>query len=79
MIENKNESNAPAKKSEENFADLLKASYRKEVRIKVGEVAEGKVISIGKDNIFLDLGTRAEGMIDREECERQGQLTVKAG
>jgi len=73
------ESKTPAKKSEESFADLLNASYRPATRIKVGEVAEGKVISIGKDSIFLDLGTRAEGMIDREECLRQGQLTVKAG
>ena len=73
------ESKTHAKKSEESFADLLNASYRPATRIKVGEVAEGKVISIGKDSIFLDLGTRAEGMIDREECLRQGQLTVKAG
>lgn len=79
MTENKNEKNAPCKMKEENFADLLNATYRTATRIKVGEVAEGKVISIGKDNIFLDLGTRAEGMIDRDECERQGQLTVKPG
>jgi len=79
MTENKNVTNAPAKKSEENFADLLNASFHTATRIKVGEVAEGKVISIGKDNIFLDLGTRAEGMINREECEHQGQLTVKPG
>ena len=58
---------------------MLKASFRPVARVKVGEVAEGKVISIGKDNIFLDLGIRAEGMIDREEFERQGELTVKQG
>ncbi len=79
MTENKNEIAAPAKNNGESFADLLNASFRTAARIKVGEVAEGKVISIAKDKIFLDLGTRAEGMIDREECERQGQLTVKAG
>jgi len=79
MTENKNETAAPAKNNEENFADLLNASFRTAALIKVGEVTEGKVISIAKDNIFLDLGTRAEGMIDREECERQGQLTVKPG
>jgi small subunit ribosomal protein S1 len=58
---------------------LLNASTHKETRIKVGEVAEGKVISIGKENIFLDLGTRAEGMIDREECIHKGQLTINEG
>jgi small subunit ribosomal protein S1 len=74
-----NQSPIPAPKGEESFADLLKASFRPVARVKVGEVATGKIISIGKDNIFLDLGIRAEGMIDREECERQGVLTVKQG
>ena len=69
----------PSAKGEESFADMLKASFRPVAHVKVGEVAAGKVISIGKDTIFLDLGIRAEGMIDREECERQGALTVKQG
>ena len=64
---------------EASFADLLKASMQPEARIKVGEVTEGKVISIGRENIFLDLGTRAEGMIDREECMHKGQLTIQEG
>ena len=74
-----NPSGTPSQKAEESFADLLNASFKPAMNIKVGEVATGKVISIGKDNIFLDLGTRAEGMIDRDECVRQGQLTVKPG
>ena len=75
-----NQSRIPAAaKGEESFADMLKASFRPVAHVKVGEVASGKVISIGKDNIFLDLGIRAEGMIDRDECERQGELTIKAG
>jgi small subunit ribosomal protein S1 len=74
-----NESRSPSQKGEESFADMLQASLRPAVRIRVGEVAEGQVVSINKDSIFLDLGTRAEGMIDREECERQGKLTVEQG
>ncbi len=70
---------APSPQGEESFADMLKASFRPAARVKVGEVATGKVISIGKDSIFLDLGIRAEGMIDRDECERQGELAVKPG
>jgi small subunit ribosomal protein S1 len=72
-------SRAPSSESEESFADLLNASFRPVARVKVGEVAEGRVISIGKESIFLDLGTRAEGMIDREECEQQGELAVRTG
>ena len=66
-------------KGEESFADMLKASFRPAARVKVGEVAEGRVIAIGKDGVFLDLGIRAEGMIEREECERHGELTVRPG
>ncbi len=58
---------------------MYKASFHPTARVKVGEVAEGKVISIGKDNIFLDLGSRAEGMIDSDEFLRQGESSVKAG
>lgn len=74
-----NQGTAPSTKGEESFAEMLNASFRPAARVRVGEVATGKVISIGRDSIFLDLGIRAEGMIDREECERQGELTVKPG
>ena len=79
MSEKKPDSTTSAKSDETSFAEMLKASARTETRIKVGEVAEGKVISIGKENIFLDLGTRAEGMIDRDECMHKGQLTIQEG
>jgi small subunit ribosomal protein S1 len=79
MTENKLEQKNSEKNNETSFADLLNASVHTSTRIKVGEVAEGKVISIGKENIFLDLGTRAEGMIDREECIHKGQLTIQEG
>jgi len=74
-----NQSPTPSQKGEESFADMLKASFRPAARVKVGEVAEGKVIAIGKDGVFLDLGIRAEGLLDREECERSGELTVQPG
>ncbi|MEI6614805.1 MAG: S1 RNA-binding domain-containing protein [Chrysiogenales bacterium] len=79
MTENKIGIKTSEKNSETSFADLLNASVHSEIRIKVGEVAEGKVISIGKENIFLDLGTRAEGMMDKEECIHKGQLTINEG
>ncbi len=79
MTEKKVEINASEKNAEASFADLLNASVQTNARIKVGEVTEGKVISIGKENIFLDLGTRAEGMIDREEFVHKGHLTIQEG
>jgi len=79
MTENKKGTLASANNGEESFSDMYKASFHPTARVKVGEVAEGKVISIGKDNIFLDLGSRAEGMIDSDEFLRQGESSVKAG
>jgi small subunit ribosomal protein S1 len=79
MTEKKIDVQKSEKNNETSFADLLNASFHTETRIKVGEVTEGKVISIGKENIFLDLGTRAEGMMDREECIHKGQLTIQEG
>jgi len=79
MTENKPEAKTSEKNNETSFADLLNASIHTDIRIKVGEVADGTIISIGKENIFLDLGTRAEGMVDREEFTHKGQLTVKEG
>jgi small subunit ribosomal protein S1 len=79
MTENKPEVKTSEKNNETSFADLLNASIHTSTRIKAGEVVDGKVISIGKENIFLDLGTRAEGMIDREEFIHKGQLTIKEG
>lgn len=63
----------------ESFADLLRDSIPAAVTIKVGEVTDGKVISIGKENIFLDLGSRAEGMVGREEFTIDGRLTLQEG
>lgn len=74
-----NQGTTPSLQGEESFADMLNASYRPAARVRVGEVATGKVISIGRDTVFLDLGVRAEGMLDREECERGGELAVKPG
>lgn len=74
-----NQSRTPSASGEESFAEMFSASIRPVARVKVGEVAEGRIISIGKESVFLDLGVRAEGMIDRGECERQGELTVRTG
>jgi len=79
MTETKSAVQKSEKINETSFADMLNASIHTAARIKVGEVAEGKVISIGKENLFLDLGTRAEGMVDREEFTHKGQLTIQEG
>ena len=46
----------------------------------VGQKVSGKVLSITGDQIFVDLGTKSEGMIEAAQLRNaEGQLTVKVG
>lgn len=45
-----------------------------------GDVVRGVVTSIGKDAVFVDLGGKAEGVLDREQVvDPDGQLRVQLG
>lgn len=50
--------------SEENFAELLEDSL---VTIHNGEIVEGKVISVKEEEIVLNIGYKADGIITRNE------------
>ncbi|MBN2716906.1 MAG: 30S ribosomal protein S1 [Deltaproteobacteria bacterium] len=65
--------------TEENFEDLLNESFAAEAGVAMGQKVTATVVSIGAEYIFLDLGTRSEGMVVREELELNGELTVKVG
>jgi small subunit ribosomal protein S1 len=64
------------------FADLFAEMEKpaKKRRVKVGDRVTAKVVVIGKDSVFVDLGAKAEGVIDRGELvDDSGLLTVKEG
>ncbi|HVN70411.1 MAG TPA: 30S ribosomal protein S1 [Desulfomonilia bacterium] len=64
-----------------NFADLLK-SYEEEQRdrIQVGDRLKGKIISIGKEHIFVDTGYKVDGVIERAELtDEDGNLPYNVG
>src|SRR5215831_19816465 len=47
---------------------------------KVGETVKGRVVSIGHDAVFVDLGAKAEGMFDIVNLrDDQGKLRVAIG
>jgi len=49
-------------------------------RPKPGDQVRGKVISIGKEAVFVDVGGKAEGVLDRGQVtDREGAITVKVG
>src|SRR5512146_714083 len=69
---------------EEDFASMFAESERGKPRAakrpRVGDMVKGTVISIGKEAVFVDLGGKAEGQLDREQIyDREGKLLVKVG
>jgi small subunit ribosomal protein S1 len=73
-----NENNDP---EEESFADLFE-SYSAGMNddLQLGDKISGKIISIGKDSIFLDVGTKVDGTVERAELmDKDGNLSVAEG
>jgi small subunit ribosomal protein S1 len=68
---------------EEDFASMLAASEagaKRTKRPKVGDVVTGKIISLGKDTVFVDVGGKAEGALERAQVsDNEGKLLVKVG
>ena len=58
----------PAEDAEPSFADLLESYSSKITRnIEVGNQISGRIISIGKDFVFLDTGTQIDGVANRAD------------
>jgi small subunit ribosomal protein S1 len=67
---------------EEDFATLFAESEKKPKKKdpQVGEEVRGRVVSIGRDAVFLDLGTKSDGMIELAELrDADGKVMVKVG
>jgi small subunit ribosomal protein S1 len=74
----KNENNEP---EEESFADLFE-SYSAGMNddLQLGDKISGKIISIGKDAVFLDIGTKVDGIVERSELlDSEGNLLFAEG
>ena len=61
------------------FAESEKGAPRAK-RPKVGDVVKGKIISVGKDAVFVDAGGKAEGVLERDQVtDKEGKLLVNIG
>ncbi len=67
--------------NEENFADMLEQSLTKRGgRLSPGQMVEAMIVKITPEWIFLDLGGKGEGFLDKKELvNAEGVLTVKEG
>ena len=59
--------------SEENFAELLEESL---VTIHNGEIVEGTVIGVKEDEIILNIGYKADGIITRNEYTNEANVDL---
>ena len=58
----------PTEDAEPSFADLLESYSSKITRnIEIGNRISGRIISIGKDSVFLDTGTQIDGVANRAD------------
>ena len=66
---------------EENFAELFEQySSRASQDIRQGDRIEGKIISIGTSSVYVDTGTKSDGVVDKIELlDKDGQLQYKEG
>ncbi|BBO76684.1 30S ribosomal protein S1 [Desulfosarcina widdelii] len=67
--------------AEESFADLLESySAGMNENIQVGDQIRGRIISIGASNVFVDTGTKVDGVVEKAELlDEEGQLNVGEG
>ena len=62
------------------FAEMLEESYTRPKRFSVGEKAEAQVVKISPEWVFIDLGAKSEGYIDKKEfIDEASNLTIKEG
>ena len=66
---------------QESFASLLDSySPSAGLDLHVGDKVKGKIISIGKDTVFVDTGTKIDGVVDKTELlDESGELPLGEG
>jgi small subunit ribosomal protein S1 len=75
-----NDKKTDSASGEENFADMFEKSYVQRDRLETGQMVETTIVKISGDWIFLDLGGKGEGYLERKELlDDAGKLTVKEG
>src|SRR5436305_14533594 len=60
------------------FAESEKTPKRKDPQ--VGDEVRGRVVSIGRDSVFLEVGAKSDGMVELNELrDAEGKVGVKVG
>ncbi len=77
---NTNNQSAQESNKEESFAELFEKSFKKHGKLEPGQLVEAQIVKISSDWIFLDLGGKGEGYLDKKEMMNDAEnITVKEG
>ncbi len=76
-----NEDNEGNEGNEKSFAELLDSySQGSDAEVHIGDKIRGKIISIGRDSVFVDTGSKIDGVVDKAELlDKNGQLPLEEG
>jgi small subunit ribosomal protein S1 len=66
---------------QEGFAELFQSYGAGGVKeIEVGAKVKGEIISIGRESVFIDLGAKSDGVVERAELlDEKGEMPFKVG
>jgi small subunit ribosomal protein S1 len=65
---------------EESFAEMFEKSLKKQGKLEPGQMVEAEIVKISPEWVFLDLGGKGEGYLDRKELvDESGAVSVKEG
>ena len=70
-----------SEEKEQSFAAMLEAySPGADADMGVGDKISGKIVSIGRDSVFVDTGTKIDGVVDKAELlDENGEIALTEG
>ncbi len=71
---------SPVEESGEDFASLFEAQEAANIRLQPGQKVTATVIAITGDNVFLDVGVKVDGIMERKDIlDVEGNESVSVG
>ena len=66
--------------NEPSFAELFESYVADQADINVGDQIKGKIISIGSEDVFINTGTKTDGVVAKKELtDDQGNFNYRVG
>jgi small subunit ribosomal protein S1 len=64
----------------QSFAELFESYTGEHKDLRVGDRISGKIIAVGADTVFIDAGSKIDGVVDKVELlDKDGEFTYSVG